>query len=263
MPVPEWIEKMGRKVFESPFASDTTTDAPELAEIRLTLLDAARSRCQRISGKQIFPFNKVTVTVRGIREKDEDVWRSQFLHQIFESELRAGLAKASVRFPDDLTVEVNSTPDFPSSSEDWISVSVEMKPRNRTVTAARQARLVILQGTANVTEMLVSKARTNIGRSIDVQRVNGPSRRNDLAFSDESAINRSVSREHAHIVFSKALGEYRLFNDRTYNDGNCGLWILRDGLSEAVHRDARGVQLRSGDEIHFGKAVVRFLEDAD
>src|SRR4051812_25242409 len=123
MPVPEWIEKMGRKVFESPFASGGPSDAPELAEIRLTLLDAARARCQRISGKQVFAFNKVTITVRGIRE-DEDVWRSQFLHQIFESELRAGLAKANVRFPDDLTIEVNSTPDFPSSSEDWISVSV-------------------------------------------------------------------------------------------------------------------------------------------
>ncbi len=263
MPVPEWIEKMGRKVFEAPFASGRTTDAPELAEIRLTLLDAARARCQRIAGKQVFAFNRVTVTVRGIREKDEDVWQSQFLHQIFESELRAGLAKASVRFPDDLTVEVNSTPDFPSSSEDWIAVSVEMKPRNRTAPGPHDARLLVLQGTANVAELPISKARTNIGRSIDVQRVNGPSRRNDLAFSDESVINRSVSREHAHILFSKARGEYRLFNDRTYNDGNCGLWILRDGLSEAVHRDARGVQLRSGDEIHFGNAVVRFLEEAD
>ena len=52
MPVPDWIEKIGRKVFESPFAGDNGTDAPELAEIRLALLDAARARCQRVSGKQ-------------------------------------------------------------------------------------------------------------------------------------------------------------------------------------------------------------------
>jgi hypothetical protein len=261
MLVPDWIEKIGRKVFESPFASGAPADAPELAEIRLALLDAARARCQRISGKQVFAFNKVTVTVRGIRESDEDVWRSQFVHHIFESELRAGLAKASVRFPEDLTVEVNSTPDFPSPSEDWISISIDMKPRNPTAAVPRHARLIVLQGTANLPEMPISKSRTNVGRTIDVQRVNGPSRRNDLAFSDESAVNRSVSREHAHIIFSKARGEYRLFNDRTYADGNCRLWILRDGLSQAVPHDARGVQLRSGDEIHFGSAVVSFLED--
>jgi hypothetical protein len=263
MPVPPWIERIGRKVFESPFASGAATDAPELAEIRLALLDAARDRFQRISGKQVFAFNRVVVTVRGIQEKDEEVWRSQFLQQMFESELRAGLAKASVRFPDDLSVEVNSTPDFPSASEDWIAVSVDMKPRDRTPLLAGQARLIVLQGTANVTELPISKTRTNVGRTVDVQRVNGPSRRNDLAFSDESAVNRSVSREHAHILFSKVRAEYRLFNDRMYTDGNCGLWILRDGLSQAVHRDARGVQLRSGDEIHFGSAVVCFVEDAE
>src|SRR4051794_20563589 len=169
MPVPLWIERIGRKVFESPFASGAATDAPELAEIRLALLDAARDRFQRISGKQVFAFNKVVVTVRGIQEKDEEVWRSQFLQQMFESELRAGLAKASVRFPDDLTVEVNSTPGFPSASEDWIAVTVEMQPRHRTPLLARQARLIVLQGTANVAELPISKTRTNVGRTVDVQ----------------------------------------------------------------------------------------------
>jgi len=33
---------------------------------------------------------------------------------------------------------------------------------------------------------------------------------------------------------------------------------VRDGLSQEVHRTARGTKLQSGDEIHFGKAVVRF-----
>jgi pSer/pThr/pTyr-binding forkhead associated (FHA) protein len=127
------------------------------------------------------------------------------------------------------------------------------------VSSRRAARLVVIKGTANIPEMAIEKARTNIGRTIDVNHTDGPSRRNDLAFSDESPVNRTVSREHAHILFSKTRGEYRLFNDRTYTGANCGLWILRDGLSQAVHRDARGVRLRSGDEIHFGSAVVRFL----
>ena len=55
-----------------------------------------------------------------------------------------------------------------------------------------------------------------------------------------------------------------MFNDRIYKgEANCGLWILRDGLSQPVHRGTRGTILCFGDEIHLGQAVVRLeLEDA-
>ena len=81
------------------------------------------------------------------------------------------------------------------------------------------------------------------------------------AFSDDSTVNRSVSREHAHITSLEERGEYRLFNDRNDNGAGCGLWIMRDGRSQAVHRDARGVRLLPGDEIHLGSAVIRFTLD--
>ena len=48
-------------------------------------------------------------------------------------------------------------------------------------------------------------------------------------------------------------GEYRLFNDRWYpRGGDCGTWIVRDGMSHEVHRNARGTRLEPGDEIHLG-----------
>ena len=61
----------------------------------------------------------------------------------------------------------------------------------------------------------------------------------------------------------EATGEYRIYNDRWYRrnekgEGSCGIWIVRDGLSREVHRSDRGTRLRSGDEIHLGKAVLRF-----
>ena len=111
-------------------------------------------------------------------------------------------------------------------------------------------------------ELPLAKARINIGRIVDVYREHGLSRRNDLAFAEDTEINRSVSREHGHILFDKAAGEYRLFNDRWYargpRPGECGIWIVRDGLSREVHRDSRGTRLEPGDEIHFGRAVVIF-----
>ena len=75
------------------------------------------------------------------------------------------------------------------------------------------------EGDANATEVRLDKARTNIGRVVDVYRAEGLFRRNDLAFEADTEINRSVSREHAHIQYDRAAGEYRLFNDRWYERG--------------------------------------------
>jgi pSer/pThr/pTyr-binding forkhead associated (FHA) protein len=120
-----------------------------------------------------------------------------------------------------------------------------------------------MRGTATVSEIPLNKERTNIGRTVEIYRAQGPSRRNDLAFTEENEINCTVSREHAHILYIKNTGEYRLFNDRWHRQttdaaGNCGLWIIRDGLSREVHRDARGVKLEWGDEIQLGRAIVKF-----
>jgi pSer/pThr/pTyr-binding forkhead associated (FHA) protein len=121
------------------------------------------------------------------------------------------------------------------------------------------ARLLVVNGTANHPELTLEKNRTNIGRTAEVFRTAGPSRRNDLAFAEDTATNRSVSREHAHVSFSSKTGEYRIVNDRNYQgESNCGLWIVRDGLSQPVHRGAKGTVLRSGDEIHLGTAMIRF-----
>jgi pSer/pThr/pTyr-binding forkhead associated (FHA) protein len=99
---------------------------------------------------------------------------------------------------------------------------------------------------------------------VDVYRNQGLYRRNELAFVEDSEINRTVSREHAHIQRDPANGECRLFNDRWYPRGTeCGTWIVRDGMSQEVHRDARGVKLEPGDEIHFGRAVVVFEAGAE
>src|ERR1700693_4294105 len=99
-------------------------------------------------------------------------------------------------------------------------------------------KLVVREGEANAAEIRLDKTRTNIGRDVDVYRAEGLFRTNDLAFEAESEINRSISREHAHIRYDRAAGEYRLFNDRWHARGpgsDCGTWIVRDGMSQEVH----------------------------
>jgi hypothetical protein len=261
------IEKLGKAIFETPFgANRLSKDAPELAEIRIAVLDAIKAKSHRASGKHVFPYNLVRIHLHGIPEEQANVFQSEFLAKYFSDEIRTGLGRSSYRFPEDLRVEISTTPTLPGDGEEWLSIETELeqlKDAAANEAPPPPATLTIVHGTANHAELMLEKSRTNIGRTAEVFHTTGPSRHNDLAFSEENEVNRTVSREHAHIVRSKT-GEYRLMNDRAYKgEENCGIWVVRDGLSQAVHRSTRGTLLKSGDEIHLGSAVMRFLAGAN
>jgi hypothetical protein len=267
MKVSELIERLGRSVFEAPFGglSETMGESPEVAEIRIAVLDEISGKIQRAAGKAIFPYNVVRIMIRA-SGKEAAVFQHDFFRRFFDEEVRKNLAKEACRFPADLRVEIG-TADEDEGGGKWLRVETlaeEVPPAlEETPKARRAARLIVEAGSANKSEILLQKVRTNIGRLVDVYTAEGLSRRNDLAFAEDNTINRTVSREHAHILHDKKTGEYRLFNDRWYKRGNkaetnCGLWIVRDGMGQEVHRDTRGTKLLSGDEIHFGKAVVKF-----
>src|SRR5712692_5484003 len=88
MAVSEWIEKLGRAIFETPFgASQLTSDAPELAEIRLAVLDAVKGKSHRVAGRDVFPYNLVRINLRGIPEEQAAILKGGFVSQFFEQEL--------------------------------------------------------------------------------------------------------------------------------------------------------------------------------
>jgi hypothetical protein len=263
MAISDVIEKLGRAMFEAPFgAHRLAKDAPEMAEIRLAVLDAAKAKSHRVNGQQVFPYNFVRIHLLGIPEEQSAVFRSEFLSNYFSEELRAGLRRSNFRFPEDLRIEICPTSRLPGQGEQWLAVEAELQQDKLAEHPARNrrpAKLVVTSGKANLPELILEKSRTNIGRTAEVYSSAGPLRRNDLAFTEENPINQTVSREHAHILLSQKSGEYRIFNDRAYRGNtNCGLWIVRDGLSQPVHRSTRGVLLKPGDEIHLGTAVLRF-----
>lgn len=255
------FEKLGRAIFESPFgANQLVKDAPELAEIRLAVLDAVKAKSHRAGGKAVFPYNLVRINLLGISEDQARVLQHQFLTQYFADELKTGMTRQNYRFPNDLRVEVRTTPDLPLANQQWLSIEMDVdRPQNGVAPENATATLVVVNGTANAPEFPIAKTRINIGRTAEVFHADGPSRRNDIAFAEDSAINRTVSRQHAHILYDRKAGEYRLFNDRTYKGpSGSGIWIVRDGLSQPVHRGNRGTLLEAGDEIHMGDAVMRF-----
>ena len=262
MNLTDFLERWGRNILEVPLASRTNPEEPpELAEIRLAVLDQVREKTCLSGGRKVFPYDLLRIELRGTEEGRRSIFGGAFFRDYLESEVRRALAAAACRYPETLRVAVAVTPGLPQPGEPWLHVVPALA--EGTSQAPPIARLVVHEGAANVAELPLDKPRTNIGRSVDVFRAEGLFRRNDLAFAEDTEVNRSVSREHAHIVFDKTTGEYRIFNDRWYPLGShdCGIWIVRRGMSQEVHRSSRGVRLESGDEIHFGRAVVAFKSE--
>jgi hypothetical protein len=263
MSLGEFLERFGRTVFEAPLGGSPSAELkepPELAEIRLAVLDQVREKSYRSGGRKVFPYDLLRVHLRGVEESSREVFAGGFFRRYLEQEIAGALRNAGCRYPDNLRVEVDATGGLPPRGEPWLVVEAAAQPKPDDGASA-VGRLVVREGKANVETVPITKARLNIGRVVDVYRDQGLFRRNDLAFEEENEINQTVSREHAHIRYDRATGEYRLFNDRWHargKTGECGIWIVRDGMSQEVHRDSRGVKLEPGDEIHFGRAVVEF-----
>ena len=259
MSLGDFLEKFGRTVLEGPMAT-RSAEPPELAEIRLAVLDHVREKSYRSGGRKVFPFDLVKLRLRGVEDGRREVFTGQFFRRYLEQEVRNALRDNGCKYPENLRVDVAAEAVLPERDEDWLIVEAASQDRTGTRTAAR---LVVREGTANRAVLPLDKARIHVGRVVDVYRNEGLFRRNDLAFEQDTEINRTVSREHAHIRFDRATGEYRLFNDRWQPRGSaaeCGTWIMRDGISQPVHRTSRGVKLEPGDEIRFGRAVVVFEE---
>jgi hypothetical protein len=262
MKLGDFLERFGQTVFEAPLAQKQE-EPPEVAEIRLAVIDHIHSKSYRSGGKKVFPFDLLRVELRGVDEEGQDVFAGRFFRRYLEQEARNALRDAGCRYPENLRIEVSAIAGLPRRGEEWLQV--EASSQERAAADRPAARLVVREGTGNVAELRLDEARTNVGRTVDVYRNEGLFRRNDLAFEEDNEINRSVSREHAHIRYDKVTGEYRLYNDRWYPRGGvrspeCGTWIVRDGMSHEVHRNSRGAKLEPGDEIHFGRAVVTFEE---
>ena len=97
--------------------------------------------------------------------------------------------------------------------------------------------------------------RIDIGRRAEVlderQRL---IRTNHIAFTEDAGdANTTVSRKHAHIVYSAASGDYRLKDDGSAH----GTAVIRDGHTIPVPQGTRGTRLQSGDEIVLGEAKLR------
>lgn len=110
MKISELIERLGRTVFEAPFGATAQVmgDSPEVAEIRIAVLDEVKKKIQRAGGQALFPYNLVRIVIRAANGEGA-VFERDFFRRFFDEEVRKGLSKEACRFPEELRVEIRAT----------------------------------------------------------------------------------------------------------------------------------------------------------
>ncbi|BCS32198.1 hypothetical protein TBR22_A14080 [Luteitalea sp. TBR-22] len=235
-----------RTFLDAPLAPDASP-----LEIAQAALDDVERQAQPASeGRRVFPFTRVTIRVRAPQEE----WAAfEAVLDGMDARVRARLAEVRCETPRGLEVRVTCEPvgeggrGFLVDYERLTSGALAAPPPVLAVT--------VLRGKALAATWRFTEGTVLVGRTSEAALETAPLRRHHLAFADaRDGVTETVGRSHARIRFDAASRAYRVYDEGSHN----GTSVLRDGEVLAVpRRDPRGLRLRHGDEIQFGRALVR------
>jgi hypothetical protein len=242
-----------KRFFDSPLGPDAKP-----LEIREAMLEHLEKQVTPVEcGRRVFPFARLVARVVapvGSRGTCEATFSD------FDARVRARLAELRCEAPPDLHVRVVVLRKTPANWETGRLFELDYRPAPettaRTADAPRPAlQVTVLAGTAVQPAFTIESPTVLVGRGVEPVDHAGRVRRNHVAFAEEADdAADTVGRAHARFTWDGAAGEYRVFDEGSSN----GTQVLRGGASIRVPpRDPRGVRVRSGDEIQFGRARVR------
>jgi len=262
-----------RRVVDPPL----TADARPL-DIKRAIVEAVEQRVEPAGGgRRVLPGDRVQVTV--LAESAEQRRAVAAVLVDVEDAIRSRLLELQCQVSKPFSVDVGFVRRLP---DDWDAdqrLAVVVSNGDEAATTARRIRQIpsgahrdedvaevpsltmeVVRGQALKRQFTFRAGVIRIGRSPDLTDDRGRPRLNDVAFlENDNAENRTVTRGHAVIRFDARAGEYRIFDEGSAN----GTRIVRSGESiDVPKRDPVGVSLRSGDEVHLGKAAVRIRIDS-
>lgn len=215
----------------------------EPLEIRRAIITEIEGKITPLGdGKRVFPFNQVGVQLFAPDAETRALYEVAFIgERMLASTIGERLRPPKCETPANLKVSVTVVED---AGVEWAADGFHIVYGGGGAAAAApaeegraraKAQLIVVHGEAKPLKYRITKRRTNIGRQAEVLDKEGlPLRRNDLAFKeDDSEINRSVSRSHAHIKYNQETGEYRLHDE---NSAYGTLIIRADGRRVKVSR---------------------------
>jgi hypothetical protein len=238
------------------FAGPLGPDAKPL-EIREAVLEDVERQVAPIGdGRRVFPYGRVVCRVvapDGTRGSCEAAFDG------FEARVRARLAEVRCDAPAALDVRVALLRKVPAEWETGRLFSIEYRATEPETSGAETMRpvlqVMVVAGAAAQPSCSFDAPTVLVGRGAEPVDSAGRVRRNHLAFLDTAdEIAQTVGRAHAHFTWDASTGEYRVYDEGSSN----GTHVLRGGTSIQVPpRDPRGVRVRTGDEVQFGRAQVR------
>jgi hypothetical protein len=168
------------------------------------------------------------------------------------------LKDSQALFPNelDIIVELQPVPDTAPAEPSPLFRLDFVRPDASRRPEVPEARLVVVKGSAENAEYRFKKERILVGRLSEVlDREGRMVRKNDVVFLDnEDDVNSTIGRIHARIWFDLEKREFWIMDEAS----RFGTRIIREGRSIDVPGNSRGIRLRSGDEIYFGQACLRF-----
>ncbi len=223
----------------------------EILEIRRDILNDVKDKIQpKGGGAYLFPYNQISVHLAISDPARLEMTQAAFAEDhSLEQDVRDLLNEAGCPPPSGCSLQMDI-----ALGEDSVRIDYRRtKPVAKPAAARPTAKLRVVRGEAETPEIEIHTDRVNLGRMKEVAgKRGGLRRRNDVAFAETET---TVSREHAYIRFDAETGRFRLCDYMSQRETS----IFRDGRRIEVPRaSTRGVQLRSGDEIHLGDARVRF-----
>jgi hypothetical protein len=240
--------------------------AREPLEIVHAIVDAVEREIQSGSrGTRLFPYNNVIVSAvassQDARARLDAVFSGEpSLRERFVQRLESAGCVIS-----DLQVEVAYVG---RASRAWADSDFHVvfdrvapvAPAEPIDRAPGRIEVTVLRGAAEQRTYAFAASRIEFGRGPEVRdNRNRLLRTNHIVFIDGSpAENQTVSRRHAHIAYDPSSGGHRLYDDGSVH----GSGIVRSGRTIPVPPGARGVRVRSGDEIVLGEARLRIRIDS-
>jgi hypothetical protein len=236
--------------------------AREPIELAHAIVDSVEREIQSGDrGTRVFPFNTVAVSIVAASDHERVKLEMAVNGSVPLRDRIIGRLRAAHCPTEDLEVSVSYVPRAHKHwSDPQFGMAYSRVARGaQTVPApepsATRLDMTIVHGETDRRTYSFASRRIDIGRGAEVRNSRGALvRTNDVTFSDTSEpINRSVSRQHAHVALDRESNRFRLHDDGSVH----GTRILRKGRTVPVPFGSRGVRLQSGDEIVLGDARVR------
>jgi len=244
---------------DSLFPSDPTSPL----ELRHQILENVEDNIEFDKGGPLFPYDEIRISFPGADENRRQVLNLAFVEERpIRDDIVALLHRHRCRMASEPAVLVQ----FSRDDEAGETYPFRIDFSRRSTAAARRvaaddkpqprAILSVVKGAADPMTCDVIKKRTRIGRVKELFDLEGAIvRRNDLAFADnDDEVNATVGRAHATIVFDSQTSDFRVIDETS----RYGTRIFREDRPIRVPPGGRGIALKNGDELYFGRACVRF-----